>query len=132
MRSLLARALRRAGFVVEAHATGDGALLALARRDTDVVLTDYQLPGVNGGAIGAEARRQGVPAVLVSATLDAIDDAERACFLRVLAKPFPLSELEEALEALKTAALRKRSGVRPATVVVAPPGATKKTSDGKG
>ena len=84
MRSLLARALRRAGFVVEAHATGDGALLALARRDTDVVLTDYQLPGVNGGAIGAEARRQGVPAVLVSATLDAIDDAATIAWAQAL------------------------------------------------
>lgn len=129
MRSLLTRALRRAGFEVEAYASGDAALEALRRRNTDVLLTDYLLPGVTGGRLGLEARRQGLPAVLVSATLDALSDQERACFLRVLAKPFPLAALDEALGALDTAARRKRSGVLPATASVP---ATRKRSSGEG
>ncbi|MEM1417929.1 MAG: response regulator [Myxococcota bacterium] len=137
MRSLLTRALRRDGFETLVVATGTDALEALASEDVDLVISDYQLPGATGGAVGAMAARRGIPAVLVTGTPEMVSPEELEHFLMMLPKPFSLVELAEAFEALRSAVGRRRSrsGVRArersSAGVIAAPAPVAKTGDGE-
>ena len=48
LRSFLTAALRRAGHEVQAFEDGDTALTALEREVFDLLLTDIQMPGIDG------------------------------------------------------------------------------------
>ncbi|WP_317204980.1 ATP-binding protein [Janthinobacterium sp.] len=70
---LILRSLRKAGFAVDAERVESAAQLAaaLARRDWDIVLSDFSLPGFNAGAALALLRARGLdlPFIVVSANL---------------------------------------------------------------
>ncbi|MFE2757623.1 response regulator [Actinosynnema sp. NPDC059335] len=72
----LSRALRGLGHDVAVAATGEQALDALARRraDTDLVLLDVMLPGVDGFEVCRRIRADDtVPVILLTARGDAVD-----------------------------------------------------------
>lgn len=48
VRSMLALSLRRAGYTVHTASDGLEALGEMKQREFDVVVTDYQMPGLNG------------------------------------------------------------------------------------
>jgi DNA-binding NtrC family response regulator len=89
---LLADALAHAGFDTHSVQDPGRALDALATRPFDVVLTDLNMPGMNGTALCrriSETAPQ-VPVVLVTAfgTIDSAVDAMRAGAYDFLTKPF--------------------------------------------
>ncbi|HWP34162.1 MAG TPA: sigma-54 dependent transcriptional regulator, partial [Thermodesulfobacteriota bacterium] len=127
MRFVLRRALEKAGYRVEAVATGDEALAAVAREPADLVLLDIRMPGLSGldvlsrlragggeaaapGDAGAE-RRAAPPEVIVltaHATMpNAVEAMKRGAYDYLL-KPVDLDELvllvRKALEARALAA----------------------------
>jgi two-component system chemotaxis response regulator CheY len=58
MRAILKRTLAERGFEVVAAAGGSDALLLLAKQDLDLVLIDWNMPGMNGFELLREIRRQ--------------------------------------------------------------------------
>jgi two-component system, chemotaxis family, chemotaxis protein CheY len=60
MRAILKRTLRERGFEVAAAGNGSDALLIMAQQDhdLDVVLIDWNMPGMNGFELLREIRRQ--------------------------------------------------------------------------
>ena len=94
-REMYAVALALDGFQTIEAANGTEALARIAERVPDVVVTDLNLPGMNGlelcARLKGDARTQHVPIVaLTGAALEEqVQRAQRAGCARVLIKPFP-------------------------------------------
>jgi len=103
----LKRALEKQGFSVRSLVEAEGALDALRKHPTDLVLLDNRLPGVQGIELLAELRRNKVqvPVILMTAygTTDLAIRAVKEGAFDYLVKPFDLEELfrlaAEAIEA---------------------------------
>lgn len=106
VRTLLERVLSRAGFSVTVVSNGQEALEAIASATPDVLVTDYDMPGMRGDVLATTARsrypamamvlmsgftRDGWPAALVSSPNCA-----------VVEKPFTASSLLRAVHAART------------------------------
>lgn len=91
------RTLGRSGFVVETAADGEAAAAILAERSFDVVVSDIDMPGMNGIRLLERIREHDldVPVILMTG-VPSLDTATRAVqhgALRYLVKPFENSEL---------------------------------------
>ncbi|MFI5495674.1 response regulator [Actinoplanes sp. NPDC051859] len=95
---VLRRALERAGHEVVATSDGEEALEAVRRHKPDVVVTDVDMPRMNGldlcRAIRADAGLQHIPVVLASGSLLPGDTrAEEVGASATLLKPFLPAQL---------------------------------------
>jgi CheY-like chemotaxis protein len=108
--------LRNAGYEVATAGDGEEALAALRAGPFALVLTDLQMPMMNGielaRAMGADPALAGIPVVLLTARGHLLreGEADGASIRRVIAKPFSpralLAEIEEVLGASSVAARR--------------------------
>jgi two-component system capsular synthesis sensor histidine kinase RcsC len=107
MRSLLGCELRRLGSLVVEAEDGLEALDALATAVFDAVVLDVRMPGCSGLEVLMDLRHRGstLPVVLISGFADGIEGAGTEHQAVVLAKPFSIDALVEAL--------RKASGLIP-------------------
>ncbi|MEM9074643.1 MAG: response regulator [Myxococcota bacterium] len=113
MRLLLERVLSRAGWEVVAV---DGVQEAHPWLDSvDAMIVDYFLGRERGSSLVSLARDElGIfapPAILMTATPDAVKQEEQELFSARLTKPFRVAMLVEKLEALVGDRPRARSGV---------------------
>jgi PAS domain S-box-containing protein len=109
IRELVAEGLSVRGMAVESVATSEEALVLLGTRSFDVILCDFNLPGLNGDKLFERLRALpgGSPATFVFMTGDLLDATAQESFTqrgaRVVQKPFQLAGLAallgEALEA---------------------------------
>ncbi len=91
LRMALVDALTEAGYAVCAAGDGVQALEQLAKRRFDVILTDYQMPIMNGLALLAFSQKQSMktPVIFVSGAGSALEQValERGAFA-FIRKPF--------------------------------------------
>jgi DNA-binding response OmpR family regulator len=104
LRSVLERALKRSGYVVDAVADGDRALLHLRTYEYDAVVMDWRMPGAPGLDVVRAARRLGsrVPIIMLTArdtTADRVEGLDAGAD-DYLVKPFQIAELLARLRAL--------------------------------
>ncbi len=111
MRETLVRAFTRLGWLVQACANGQEALVVWQKLSLDVVLLDLSLPERDGLDILADARQLGLstPVIILTARGTVGD---RILGLNMgaddyLPKPFDLDELEARMRALARAHARK-------------------------
>ncbi len=104
MRATLERTLSRRGFLIQACSDGTAALQKWRTTGFDVVLLDLTLPGMDGLAVLAEARKSGLGTpVLIATARGTVGDRIMGLNLGAddyLPKPFDLDELEARLRAL--------------------------------
>jgi CheY-like chemotaxis protein len=102
-RKSLARVLTRMGIesVCEAS-TGNDALRLMGEHRPALILTDCQMPGMDGIRLTKTLRASGVnvPIIMLSGATEraVIDAALRAGVSRFLAKPVEIADLRDALE----------------------------------
>jgi DNA-binding response OmpR family regulator len=110
LRRLLFRALTKRGFRVRTAADGLKGVAAARRRGPDAVLTDVEMPGLDGLQVLEILRRERPAAVVIVATgRPSQDGARRAAELGAFAyigKPFRLPELIALLDEALAAAGR--------------------------
>jgi CheY-like chemotaxis protein len=118
IRYVLQRALERAGHAVVAAVDGVDALEAVRRHRPDVLVSDLDMPRMNGldlcRAIRADATLRHIPVVLVSGSLLPGDTrAAEAGASATLLKPFLPAQLLACVNALMpdAAARSRASGV---------------------
>ncbi|MEZ5285213.1 MAG: EAL domain-containing response regulator [Vicinamibacterales bacterium] len=91
------RVLKMGGFDVETAASGNAAMDALRRTQFDVVLSDIDMPGMDGIRLLEQVRSHDVdvPVILITGapTLETAVQALDRGALRYLSKPTPLPEL---------------------------------------
>lgn len=103
--------LRRAGFDVHCASDGQEAWEAIGRQIPDIVITDYQMPRMNGlelcGRLRSDPRTQHLPIILLTAKgfeLKAEEVAAQYGVAELVAKPFSPRELLAITERLLRAA----------------------------
>jgi len=98
------RVLGKLGYEVTAHSSAAEALRALDTDPFDLVLTDFDMPEVNGVEFARRllSTRPGLPVVMISGRLHTGDIPEDlpANIERVLAKPYTQAALSETLREL--------------------------------
>ncbi|HEX3946861.1 MAG TPA: response regulator transcription factor [Acidimicrobiales bacterium] len=105
LRSVLERGLRRSGYVVDAVADGDRALLYLRSYDYEVAVLDWRMPGASGLDVVQDVRRRGskVPVIMLTArdtTADRVQGLDGGAD-DYLVKPFEFAELLARIRALQ-------------------------------
>ncbi|BFU47363.1 response regulator [Krasilnikovia sp. MM14-A1004] len=105
LRDGLQRLMRRAGFAVYAADNGSAALSLALTTPPDIVLTDFDMPELDGlelcRAIRARPETADVPVAVISGRLRTADtDLRAAGVCAVLLKPLPNDELIDAVCAL--------------------------------
>jgi len=118
VRRSLQRILTRAGYEVEAVQTAEDALERLAGRSFDLVLTDLQMPGMNGLQLLAEIKQLApqLPVVMITghADADVVIQALRHGVSDFMPKPYQPEEL-------LTIVARESGRHKPASVVESAP-----------
>jgi CheY-like chemotaxis protein len=96
-RELIAAVLMQAGYAIEVAGNGFEALNKLGQARPDLILTDLQMPGMNGVELIHQVRRNNlnVPAILATGveTRDLCTSAEGYGAVACLVKPINLEEL---------------------------------------
>ena len=96
------RALRSAGYEVTALSSPLEALKKLKERSFDVVVTDYSMPGMNGGQLAAQIRKMGLKCRIIMITglvEDQVIEYYRSHLIHVLlVKPLEVQTLIDAIE----------------------------------
>jgi DNA-binding response OmpR family regulator len=96
-RDSIQKILEREGHVVEGAADVDHALEAMGRRNFDLIVCDYRMPGRSGLDFLAELKRKKstIPVLMISAFADSETEAEarRLGAEDLLRKPFRRQEL---------------------------------------
>ena len=116
MRDSVATLLGRRGHAVVAVAGGEQAVAKIEARRPDAVVTDLQMPGMNGLELLEEVRRidDSIPVVFMTAygTVETAVDAMRNGAFDYVTKPFTGEELEISVErALEHARVLKENQV---------------------
>lgn len=101
---LLAAALRAEGYAVDAALDGERGYFLASTNSYDLLILDYNLPGLNGREIIQKLRQEGKELPILMLTVqNALDDKVDILTLGAddyLTKPFALSELLARLKAL--------------------------------
>jgi len=111
MRDLLLLVLRERGYEVDAVSSGSQMISVLSERNPDgslverfdLIVTDVRMPGASGLDAIDELRRSGglTPVIAVTAfPHDATRQRAQRLEVRLLAKPFDLDTLREAVESV--------------------------------
>lgn len=119
---MVAQGLRDAGFGVEVCPDGRAGLERAGQGGFDLWIFDRMLPGIDGLAMLAALRRQGLrtPAIMLSA-LGTVDDKVGGLAAGAddyLAKPFSFAELRARIAALLRRADRAESDAKATRIVV--------------
>ncbi len=101
LREYLQRMLARLGHQVRAAEDGE-QLLGLCRHfNPDVIVTDLNMPNLDGLSAAAEVNRtRNVPVILMSATqnLDRLNGSAHGCVTAYLDKPISFADLRAAID----------------------------------
>ncbi len=101
-RESIAETLRLAGHQVDCHSSAVAALRPLEGELYDVVVTDLQMPGVDGLEFirRLQARDDGLQVIMVTAhaTIDSAVEAMRRGAFDYIQKPFDAEQLESLVE----------------------------------
>lgn len=95
VRSIVARMLAAGNFTVSTAAGGNEALAFLEQQMPDLILSDVQMPDMDGHALCREARLSGFEGPFVGMSGNYGGEGE---FDRFITKPFQLHELIAAIE----------------------------------
>jgi DNA-binding response OmpR family regulator len=121
IREALERALRVEGFAIESVGGGRAALDAVARRPPAAIVLDVTMPDLNGRAVCARLRADGLRTpILILSARDEV--ADRVAGLQAgaddyLVKPFAVEELVARLQALLRRAGEEAEGPDPSALI---------------
>lgn len=107
VRLVLVELLRSLGYRLIEAADGPTGIAAADREQPDLAIIDYALPGLNGGEVVAELRRQrpDLPVIFATGYSDPDGLDPRWRHLPILRKPFRIADLARTV----AAALRERN-----------------------
>jgi DNA-binding response OmpR family regulator len=91
----ISRALAHGGFHVVGVTDGSAAWSAFAHGSFDLVIADWQMPGMNGAqlAAGIKAVRPNFPVILLSGFPELLDPAKPPPVDAIVTKPFAVDEI---------------------------------------
>ena len=102
IRDILSKALSYMGFEVSVASSGNEGLNLFLRNSFDLVLTDLQMPGLDGWtlALHIKDKSPNTQVVLITGSEKkaVMDKLEGSCVDSVMFKPFTLEEIQETVK----------------------------------
>lgn len=96
----LALILKRAGYLTDVVADAKHALLLFEPGKFDLVITDYEMPGMKGDELASIIKSQAPaqPVIILTGYLEKLEGAQKTIVAdAVLGKPFPMAELLDTI-----------------------------------
>lgn len=97
----LAEGLSEDGFTVDTFRSGEDALSWLQRKQSDLVISDLQLPGMSGAELARRLQRgpKALPVIIVTAygTPQVLAELRKAGVVDCFPKPFPFEMLRRSV-----------------------------------
>lgn len=106
IRTVLSSLLSMMGFQVALATNGREALDLFAKREFGFVLTDFQMPGMDGCTLASSIKSCSpkTPVIMITGSEDRVMQEGRwkGCVDRILPKPFKLEDIYESIEVAAT------------------------------
>jgi len=110
VRSTVSEMLSCLGYDVLSADSGESGLSVFLRNEFDIVLSDYEMPGMDGVAFASSIKKHtpGLPVVIMTGSCkeDVITQNSHVVD-RVITKPFTLEEIDAAIQNFSVSALVK-------------------------
>ena len=102
-RIVVSKMLSRLGYEVSSADSGENGLRIFLKNKFDIVLSDYEMPGMDGVAFACSVKKSSprTPVVIMTgAGKETVFSRESTAVDEVISKPFTLSEIDETIQNL--------------------------------
>jgi CheY-like chemotaxis protein len=102
-RILVSKMLSRLGYEVSSADSGENGLRIFLKNKFDVVLSDYEMPGMDGVAFACSVKKSSpsTPVVIMTgAGMETVFSRKSTAVDKVISKPFTLAEIDETIQTL--------------------------------
>ena len=107
-RILVSKMLSRLGYEVSSADSGENGLRIFLKNKFDVVLSDYEMPGMDGVALACSVKKSSPRTrvvIMTGAGKETVFSRNSTAVDEVISKPFSLAEIDEAIQDLSGKAL---------------------------
>ena len=107
-RIVVSKMLSRLGYEVSSSDSGENGLSIFLKDKFDIVLSDYEMPGMDGVALACSIKKSSprTPVVIMTgAGKEAVFSRESTAVDEVISKPFTLAEIDATIQNLSGKAL---------------------------
>jgi CheY-like chemotaxis protein len=108
LRIVVSKMLSRLGYEVSSADSGENGLSIFLENKFDIVLSDYEMPGIDGVAFACSVKKSSpcTPVVIMTgAGKETVFSRESTAVDEVISKPFTLAEINETIQNLSGKAL---------------------------
>jgi CheY-like chemotaxis protein len=102
-RIVVSKMLSRLGYEVSSADSGENGLRIFLKNKFDIVLSDYEMPGMDGVAFAYSVKKSSprTPVVIMTgAGKETVFSRKSSAVDEVISKPFTLTEIDEAIQNL--------------------------------
>jgi CheY-like chemotaxis protein len=102
-RILVSKMLSRLGYEVSSADSGENGLRIFLKNKFDVVLSDYEMPGMDGVAFACSVKKSSpsTPVVIMTgAGMETVFSRKSTAVDKVISKPFTLAEIDKTIQTL--------------------------------
>ena len=107
-RIVVSKMLSRLGYEVSSADSGENGLRIFLKNKFDIVLSDYEMPGMDGVALACIVKKSAPRTrvvIMTGAGKETVYSRESTAVDEVISKPFTLVEIDEAIQNLSGKAL---------------------------
>jgi CheY-like chemotaxis protein len=107
-RILVSKMLSRLGYEVSSADSGENGLRIFLKNKFDVVLSDYEMPGMDGVALACSVKKSSPRTrvvIMTRAGKDTVFSRESTAVDEVISKPFTLAQIDATIQNLSGRAL---------------------------
>jgi CheY-like chemotaxis protein len=108
LRIVVSKMLSRLGYEVSSADSGENGLSIFLENKFDIVLSDYEMPGIDGVAFACSVKKSSprTPVVIMTgAGKETVFSRKSTAVDEVISKPFTLAEIDETIQNLSGKAL---------------------------
>jgi CheY-like chemotaxis protein len=103
LRIVVAKMLSQLGYEVSSADSGENGLSVFFKNKFDIVLSDYEMPGMDGVAFACSVKKSSprTPVVIMTgAGKEIVFSRKNTAVDKVISKPFTLAEIDETIQNL--------------------------------
>jgi CheY-like chemotaxis protein len=108
LRIAVSKMLSRLGYEVSSADSGENGLSIFLKNKFDIVLSDYEMPGIDGVAFACSVKKSSpcTPVVIMTgAGKETVFSRKSTAVDEVISKPFTLAQIDETIQNLSGKAL---------------------------